>query len=310
MSIEIIVQQSQDPGTEAKDICLFMLSELCSTEWKSTFPGDICAIKSQLREAQCHDALTKLQNYLHTCAHFIKHRNANIWGQRVNTHAKTLIDNLSLKINRVMQRYQVAHAVLFMLPGMGPWEQELQPLQLEDICGPTASGNIDGPSAIIGTNRHQVSNSQCEALRCGGMVTSGEEGMIDEWAKAHACAVCWSEEVQLLQEEMQHTKHFLKYKAKWWEQHRELPSNVSIDSYVREGISAYANQQATLQHKLSNHFSTLWCQVGHIQPEAAADEDNGPTYTSGIDDDPNSSTYGGDVDDEYECAVKVEDDNV
>ncbi|KAI6115843.1 hypothetical protein F5141DRAFT_989123, partial [Pisolithus sp. B1] len=79
-----------------------------------------------------------------------------------------------------------------------------------------------------------------------------------EWAKAHAHAAHWSEEVQLLQEEMQCTKQFLKYKAKWWEQHGELPSDVSVDSSIREGISAYADQQATLQCKLSNHFSSLW----------------------------------------------------
>ncbi|KAI6112758.1 hypothetical protein F5141DRAFT_1002810, partial [Pisolithus sp. B1] len=61
----------------------------------------------------------------------------------------------------------VAHAALLALHGTGPWEQELQPLQSEDICGPTASGDIDGPSAIIGSNRHQVSRSQHEALRHG-----------------------------------------------------------------------------------------------------------------------------------------------
>ncbi|KAI6112757.1 hypothetical protein F5141DRAFT_978417, partial [Pisolithus sp. B1] len=79
-----------------------------------------------------------------------------------------------------------------------------------------------------------------------------------QWVKACAHAACWSEEVQLLQEEMWHTKQFLKYKAEWWEQHGELPGDVLVDSSIREGISAYADQQATLQHKLSNHFSSLW----------------------------------------------------
>ncbi|KAI6020717.1 hypothetical protein BKA83DRAFT_28289 [Pisolithus microcarpus] len=150
--------------------------------------ADICAIESQLREAQCHDALAKLHNYLHTHAHFIKCQNTNIQGQRANTCTKTLIDNLSSKISKVIQRYQVAHAAILTLH--------------EDICGPTASAS--------------VSKSQHKALRHGlgegyqmtswiwacGTVASA---LCVEWAKACAHAACWSEEVKLLEEEMWHT---------------------------------------------------------------------------------------------------------
>ena len=78
-----------------------------------------------------------------------------------------------------------------------------------------------------------------------------------------ARAARWCKEVDLLYEEMRCTKQFLKWKAEWWKQRRELPSNIMVDELVREGISAYADRQAALQRQLSDHFSTLWNQAGN-----------------------------------------------
>ena len=70
---DVITQVSQDAETEAEDILLFMRSRLNGADQMSTCTNNIAAIEGQLREAQCHDALVKLQNYPHTHAHFIKH---------------------------------------------------------------------------------------------------------------------------------------------------------------------------------------------------------------------------------------------
>ena len=69
-----------------------------------------------------------------------------------------------------------------------------------------------------------------------------------EWGKVCARAARWSEEVELLQEEMRRTKQFFEWKAQWWEQHREPPSDIPLNSLTRQGISAYADRQATVQH--------------------------------------------------------------
>ncbi|KAI6151215.1 hypothetical protein BKA82DRAFT_3975358 [Pisolithus tinctorius] len=321
IGIESIVQRSEDPEAEAKAIRLCMPSELSPAE-RMSISDDISVIEAQLREAQCRDALGKLRNYLHTQTHFIKYRNTNIRGQRANTHAKTLISTLSSKIGRVVQKYRVARAALLALRGAGSWEEELRPLQTKDVCGPTAStsGDIDDPNAIIGSNGCQRSKKQREALRRGlgegyrttswiwacGTVASGDEGMIEalriEWAKARARAARWSEEVELLLEEMRRTEKFLEYKAQWWKQHREPPSGVAVDSLVREGICAYADRQATLQRQLSDHFSTLWHRARtNVEVEDCTeffsidDDSNSGAYELGDsdleDDDPNSSAY-------------------
>ncbi|KIN97248.1 hypothetical protein M404DRAFT_16790 [Pisolithus tinctorius Marx 270] len=321
IGIKSIVQRSEDPEAKAKAIRLCMPSELSPAEQMS-ISDDISVIKAQLREAQCRDALGKLRNYLHMQTHFIKYRNTNICGQRANTHAKTLINTHSSKIGRVIQKYWVACAALLVLRGAGSWEEELWLLQMKDVCGPTAStsGDIDDPNAIIGSNGCQRSKKQCKALRHGlgegyrtmswiwacGTVASSDEGMIEalciEWAKAHARAAHWSEEVELLLEEMWCTEKFLEYKAQWWKQHREPPSGVMVDRLVREGICAYADRQATLQHQLSDHFSMLWHRARtNVEVEDCTkffsidDDSNSSAYELGDsdleDDNPNSSAY-------------------
>ena len=99
-----------------------------------------------------------------------------------------------------------------------------------------------------------------------------------------------------MQEEMHHTKQSLEWKAQWWEQCRELPSDISIDGLVREGIAAYADRQAGVQCQLDNHFSDLWYQAGNVLLEGADDESESPVELPDPDADPSSSAY---EDDDY-----------
>ena len=102
---EVIARASQDAESEAEDIFSFMPSRLSPAVRMSVCTNNVATIEDQLREAQCRDALVKLRNYLHTRAHFIKHRNSNIHGQRANTCVNTLIDSLSSKICRAVKKY-------------------------------------------------------------------------------------------------------------------------------------------------------------------------------------------------------------
>ena len=114
-----------------------------------------------------------------------------------------------------------------------------------------------------------------------------------EWGKVHARATRWSKEVELLQEEMRCTKQFFEWKAQWWEQHREPPSDIPLNSLTRQGISAYADRQATVQCRLSDHFSMLWHQVGYMLPEGSDGESEGLMELLNTKAKPASSLYGG-----------------
>lgn len=86
-----------------------------------------------------------------------------------------------------------------------------------------------------------------------------------EWCKARARALRWSEEVELLQEEMRRVLQFLTVQAQWWEDQgtREWPPASQSESSLAalEGRMAYARQQASLRRSLHAHFTHMWRYV-------------------------------------------------
>lgn len=77
-----------------------------------------------------------------------------------------------------------------------------------------------------------------------------------EWARSRARVRRATEEVMLLREEMRRVLAFLKWKAKWWDDRVDARS-VKGHS-LKEGINAYAVEQARLQRTLSVSFLALW----------------------------------------------------
>lgn len=80
-----------------------------------------------------------------------------------------------------------------------------------------------------------------------------------EWCRARACAMRWSEEVDLLREEMRRILAFLWWAAtRWRTQGRDMPG---LDQAQREGVIAYAERQAVVRERLLVHFNHLWRYV-------------------------------------------------
>jgi hypothetical protein len=65
-----------------------------------------------------------------------------------------------------------------------------------------------------------------------------------KWAKTRARAKRWSEEIILLNEEMQCVLQYLNWKATCWLQQQGHRADASPD--IRDGIDAYAAKQADL----------------------------------------------------------------
>lgn len=84
-------------------------------------------------------------------------------------------------------------------------------------------------------------------------------GVRVEWCKARARVNRWSEEVELLLEEMRRVIEFLKWQAEWW---GGQVSSRSLGSVVdQEGLAAYARRQAALRLSLVTSFQHLWRDV-------------------------------------------------
>lgn len=77
-----------------------------------------------------------------------------------------------------------------------------------------------------------------------------------EWARSRARVRRSTEEVMLLLEEMRRVLEFLKWKAAQWDS--RIIGRADVGMELREGIRAYAIEQAQLQRSLSTSFKVLW----------------------------------------------------
>ncbi|KAF8838888.1 hypothetical protein BDN67DRAFT_982178 [Paxillus ammoniavirescens] len=244
--------------------------------------ANIATIEEWLREAK---------------SHFIKYHNSHIRGQRANMRAHTLSESLSSKVNHVAEKYCAcgsANCKFFMQ---------------RTFVVPTATtlGDINDTNDPINSSGCQRSKKQQEGLRRGLgeghrtiswiWKTAGVMGDNKGLNKARAQAACWTEEVELLKEEMRRTRKFFQWKANWWEQRLELPGDYRADPIHAEGIAAYVKRQAAVQHKLFLHFTSLW-EVP-AQDMSNAEVDNGEMGNpSDAWVDPESSAYEGDKDED------------
>jgi hypothetical protein len=79
-----------------------------------------------------------------------------------------------------------------------------------------------------------------------------------EWCKAWARTRRWTEEVQLLKEEMRRTPLALCHKARWWLERR---APTGFEGRHAEGAAAYATSQAALYNDLADSFEKLWAPL-------------------------------------------------
>lgn len=66
----------------------------------------------------------------------------------------------------------------------------------------------------------------------------------------------WTEEVELLQEEMRRVLQFLLWQAEWWEQQASRIAGSSREH--TEGVVAYAMRQASIRRLMRAHCIKLW----------------------------------------------------
>jgi hypothetical protein len=76
-----------------------------------------------------------------------------------------------------------------------------------------------------------------------------------EWAMSKARAERWSEEVDLVVEEMRRVLTFLMHRSKWW---LEQASARSTEAELADGIAAYAAKQSHIMKRMALRFGVKW----------------------------------------------------
>ncbi|KAG1792548.1 hypothetical protein EV424DRAFT_1276603, partial [Suillus variegatus] len=186
----------------------------------------------ELRWAQAHDALNELCSHLHLCSHMYKFKDKHLRGQAASTCAQNLITGVEAKKDSAVDKYKHAHRALESLSswvGKRDWQDSLRPLKREDVrlMGDCAGGHTQGTGTILWIWLNE----------------RVQDCIHIEWCKARSHAGCtaqWSEEVELLAEEMRRVLAFLE-----WRECTVLRLLKKITE--QEGLRAYAYHQAALR---------------------------------------------------------------
>ncbi|KAF8070016.1 hypothetical protein FPV67DRAFT_1413223 [Lyophyllum atratum] len=223
--------------------------ELQEYEWK-------------LREGQANDALEEIRHVLRLRSHLLKHKDRNIRGVRANTRSNVAISNAQTTANRAAARYRIAREALVILsrgrevPG---WETSLRVLRPEDVRGLSEGlfGDSFGSSSTSWIWWHYGIEEE------NGTDPGMSEALCIEWCRARARAMRWTEEVELLQEEMRRVQAFLLWRHEWWKERASRMIGY-LDQARADGAAAYALRQASLCLSLQQQFHNDWMEVPHV----------------------------------------------
>jgi hypothetical protein len=199
-----------------------------------------------LRYAQANDALREVRRNLQLRAHLFKYKDRFSTGQQANTRANATISRVQRYINSSAARYRSARKALLSLAAHlskgDSWKLSLLELRDEDIRGMTVGeeGETEGRRSLswIWKSFGTASDSEDENLQecMFSMLTAHHhnthvpEGLRVEWCKGRARALRWTEEVQLLMEEMRRVLVFLEWKAAFWEERASILDTAPDES--------------------------------------------------------------------------------
>ncbi|KAJ8469845.1 hypothetical protein ONZ45_g16753 [Pleurotus djamor] len=262
---------------EVESVPLFMPSAF-SEEERSLCLGNVAAVEAEFRDAECQSALNELRNNLLIKARLVGYKNRNARHQTANTRTRTLINRNEEKIKLQTEKYQNAWEKLMVLVGadnMSKWKklekddircmEDPDTLSLKHARQVRHVENSRTDAVVVSTGGHEMNMVPREGYRTISWIwmdaeergqnlkTGMDEVLRVEWAKAFARVRRWSEEVELVKEEMRRTVVSLRHDAQVWEV-RATGSESRI-----AGHAAYAFRQAHIRYSLADRFERLWC---------------------------------------------------
>ncbi|KAF9488375.1 hypothetical protein BDN71DRAFT_1513112 [Pleurotus eryngii] len=170
------------------------------------------------------------------------------------------------KVKRTAERYRTARKAIIALDPTSDVLGCLKPLTQLDIQCPQRQDEIPAP----GESRREISWIWLS-------VSSGSEGverpleniqpmspdditdcLKAEWSRSRARAQRWTEEQDLVLEEMRRVLAYLQWHANWWDKQGPQRSGSGVTETVQDGLSAYAAKQAAILRHLRRRFVVLW----------------------------------------------------
>ncbi|KAJ7051468.1 hypothetical protein C8F01DRAFT_1339499 [Mycena amicta] len=283
------------PGVAVTDIKLWLPSAIRGRPGANNTTDDNCTteilrFEFRMRAGQCKEGLDSIRRNLLIRTHLYNLKDRYTRGVKANTRANVKIRVVEERIRRAVALYHAAWQALKVLGdslGESKWRSTLKELKGDDVRGiprarfadparqrggtSTQVATDEGASVLDGdpssAKRRRVSSRQAapalswiwlgqSVSRKEGDPEENDEALRIEWARTRARALRWSEELDLLEEEMRRITEFLAWRAGWWESRIGL--KTAVDLAEAEGCEAYARRQAKMKRLLSADFRRQW----------------------------------------------------
>ncbi|KAF7983646.1 hypothetical protein HWV62_20596 [Athelia sp. TMB] len=272
------------PRPSAEEEKLWLPSDFSHEERQTGCDARLPQMELRLRIAQCEEALAAIRSYLHAKKHLVYRRNKNTTGQNKSTRARTIIGRVGDRITGQQRKYTRAREALMALGGLEEHAHRFQVLLKEHLTLDAEELSPDYESSRR-MNRAGGGGPRAPKVRTGestqilpwiwvGGSTPESGGLHDsvrrEYLKARARKHRWTEEVQLLIEEMRRVLRYLNWRADWWRKRETSWDDMGDD--VSDGLSAYAARQADLCEAIAAHFQEKWdeTEVNAVRVAVAA----------------------------------------
>lgn len=300
-------QQNADPEEEEKvsDIKLWLPSALPR---KNPCDGRLRQMEWKLRRAQANDALDELRNSLRLRSYLYIDKDRFQRGQRANTRSRSVINTVQGRVDFTATTYRHARDSLYKLSkfpdiedvGWTPAYPDLKPSDVRALSDPDDDVQMRKKSGDAASARPSIPSEGHRTVswiwkRLGESASSSQdenlhEALKIEFCKSKARADRWTEEVQLLVEEMRRVLAFFESRATDWDGHTgektwsAARGDVGADCALIEGRRAYAQDQAAQFRGMREYCQNLWRFVPDylmseanqvIPPEVEEDADGG-----------------------------------
>ncbi|KAH9829413.1 uncharacterized protein C8Q71DRAFT_888932 [Rhodofomes roseus] len=217
-------------------------------------------IEWELRVGLAHDALEDIRRLICVKRKLLEVKGRFISGQHHNTRARGVITRCDKKITQARAKYHACYEALVRLaPALDKthWRRDtgLQKLDDNDVRHMSEPDPTKEDEQTEGTRTISWIWTT-KGARSGDDDEDEQEMLRIEWCQARARAHRFTEEGQLLEEEMRRVVQFYEWQASWWRARMDSWEGRSAEH--REGLVAYARRQADLRVSMKALCQKAW----------------------------------------------------
>jgi hypothetical protein len=254
-------------SANAELIKLWLPSDVPSVARPFVATAEVIEADLQYLLAEMHDCLIAIRRYRRVHLVVRTTFRGNYKKGKTGGPEREKITDIGNKIDAARVRYQSAwHRAAALAPD-GNWKLTYQVLERADIRGPNPDDDITDAAlarkrkkksdgTAIGHGTYQQSWIWLVALNGND---EPEDSIRVHWAKTAANAERWSEELEIILEEMRRVLAYFEWYADWWRD--QIGHRNAQQEGLQQALDAHARRQEAHYLERVRRFSAAWLPI-------------------------------------------------